>query len=50
LKSRSEVKELTILKKEKIEEIDTYKMQIKDYNNSIWIILNLNVDQENIDN
>jgi len=50
LRSRSEVKELTILEKEKIEETDIYRTQIKDYNDSIWIVLNLNVNQENIDN
>jgi len=36
LKLKSEIKELTILKKKKIKEIDTYRTQIeKDYNNSI---------------
>ncbi len=48
--SRSEVKELIILEKEKIKEINTHKTQIKDYSDSIWTVLNLNVNQENIDN
>jgi len=50
LKSKFEVKELVILKKEKIEETDTHKIQIKNYSNSIWTVLNLNVNQEDIDN
>jgi len=48
--SRSEVKKLAILKKEKIEKINTHKTQIEDYSDSIWTVLNLNVNQENIDN
>jgi len=44
LKLRFEVKELTILEKEKIEETDTHKTQIEDYSDSIWIVLNLNVN------
>jgi len=50
LKLKFEVKELTILKKEEIEETDTHETQIEDYSNNIWIVLNLNVNQENIDN
>jgi len=51
LKSKSEVKELVILEKEVIEKINICKIQIeKDYSDSIWMILNLNVNQENIDN
>jgi len=49
LRSQSEVKELAILEKEKIEETDTHETQIKDYSDSIWIVLNLNADQEDID-
>jgi len=49
-KSRSEVKELTILEKKEIEEINTHKTQIEDYNDSIWIVLNSDVNQEDIDN
>jgi len=41
---KSEVKELVILKKEEIKKTDTYKTQIKDYSDSIWIILNLDVN------
>jgi len=41
---RFEVKELTILEKEEIEETDTHRTQIKDYSDSIWIVLNLNVN------
>jgi hypothetical protein len=45
LRLRSEVKELAILKKVEIEETNTYKTQIKkDYSDSIWIILNLDVN------
>jgi len=47
---RFEVKELTILEKEKIEETNIHETQIEDYSDSIWIILNLNVNQENINN
>jgi len=47
---RFEVKELAILKKEEIKEINTHKIQIEDYSNSIWIILNLNADQKDINN
>ncbi len=49
LKSQSEVKELAILKKEEIKEIDTHKTQIENYSESIWIVLNLNADQEDVD-
>ena len=48
-KSQSEVNELAILEKEKIEETDTHRTQIEDYSDSIWIVLNLNVNQEDID-
>jgi len=48
--SKSEVKELAILEKEEIEETNTHETQIEDYSNSIWIVLDLNADQENIDN
>jgi len=45
LKSKFLVKELAILEKEEIEEINIYKIQIeKDYSDSIWIVLNLNVN------
>jgi len=47
--SKSEVKELAILEKEEIKKTDTCRTQIKDYNNSIWIVLNLNVNQEDVD-
>jgi len=47
---RFEVKELAILEKEKIEKTDTHETQIEDYSDSIWIVLNLNADQEDIDN
>ena len=50
LKSRSEVKELVILEKEEIKEINIHKTQIEVYSDSIWTVLNLNVNQENIDN
>jgi len=50
LKSKSEVKELAILEKKEIEKINTHRTQIEDYSNSIWIVLNLNADQEDIDN
>jgi len=48
-RSKFEVKELAILEKKEIKEINTYRTQIKDYSDSIWIVLNLNVNQENID-
>jgi hypothetical protein len=42
---RSEVKELAILEKEEIKKINTHRTQIeKDYSDSIWIVLNLNVN------
>ena len=44
LRLRSEVKELTILEKEEIKEINIHEIQIKDYSDSIWIVLNLNVN------
>jgi len=47
---RSEVKELAILEKEKIEKINTHRTQIKDYSNSIWIVLNSDVNQKDINN
>jgi len=44
-------KELAILKRVKIKEINTCETQIeKDYNNSTWMILNLNADSEDVDN
>jgi len=48
--STSKVKELAILETVEIKETDTCKTQIeKDYSDSIWMILNLNVNQKNID-
>jgi len=41
---KSKIKELAILKKEEIKETDTYEIQIEDYSDSIWMILNLNVN------
>ena len=50
MRLRSEVKELIILEKEKIKEINIHEIQIKDYSDSIWTVLNLNADQKDIDN
>ena len=46
-----QLKELTILKKVKIEETDTHNAQIKeDYDNSIWMYLNSDANSKNVDN
>jgi len=46
-----QLKKLAILKKAEIKEIDTHETQIEeDYSDSIWIVLNLNADSENVDN
>jgi uncharacterized protein YwgA len=48
--SKSEVKELAILEKEEIKEINTHETQTEeDYSDSVWMHLNLNVNQEDID-
>jgi len=47
---RFEIKKLIILEKEKIKKTNTHRTQIKNYSNSIWIILNLNANQEDINN
>jgi len=45
------LKELTILKKAEIEEINTHRTQIEeDYSDSIWTALNLNANSEDVDN
>ncbi len=45
------LKRLAILKKAEIKEINTHRTQIEeDYNNSIWIVLNLNANSEDVNN
>jgi len=46
-----QLKKLAILKKAKIEEINTHRTQIEeDYSNSIWIALNLNANSKDVNN